>query len=168
MSAEGHRDACTGFPRVVAINTSSGGIPKRPVRAARIETSGIAGDGHDHDKHNTPMQALCLIDTVTLGALCREGYPLEPGAIGENVTIEGLDVNALQIGDRLRFSGGVQIEITKHRKPCYVLDAIDPTLKKALVGRAGVYGRILTTGRMRPGETIEVQRVASPTSTSTG
>ena len=150
--------------RVVAVNISPGGIPKHPLEVGVVRTPGIVGDGHNHDKHNTPMQALSLFDTADLEAVKAEGYPLEPGAIGENVTIDGMDVDGLQIGDRLRFSGGVEIEITKYRKPCYVLDEIDPTLKKTLVGRCGVYAKVLTEGELRPGEMLE-RTAAAPAST---
>lgn len=148
---------------VIGVHISPGGIPKTPLDVADVRESGIVGDGHNHDKHNTPMQALCLFDIHGIEELKAEGYPLYPGAIGENVTLDGLDVDELAIGDRVRFSGGVEIEITKRRKPCYVLDAIDPTLKKALVGRCGVYGKILTEGELRPGETVEISKVSAET-----
>jgi MOSC domain-containing protein YiiM len=146
--------------RVVSVNVSPGGIPKTPLDVAVVKTSGIVGDEHNHEKHNTPMQALCLFDMAGIEELKREGYALRPGAIGENVTLDGIDVDELDIGDRLRFSGGVEVEITKRRTPCYVLDAIDETLKKTMVGRSGVYAKILTEGELRPGETVEVMRGA--------
>lgn len=142
------------------MNISSGGIPKNPLDVADVRVPGIVGDGHNHEKHNTPKQALCLFDVEGIEELKREGYPIYPGAIGENVTIDGMDVDDLQIGDRVRFSGGVEIEITKRRKPCYVLDAIDETLKKALIDRCGVYGKVITEGELRPGETVAVTRGA--------
>lgn len=146
---------------VVSINISPGGIPKRPIEQAQITKSGITGDGHHHEKHLTPMQALCLFDMDGLEELKSQGYDLVPGSLGENLTLDGMDVNALQIGDRLRFSGGVEAEITKRRTPCYVLDAIDVTLKKAMINRAGVYAKILVPGTMKPGERVEVFRAAA-------
>ncbi len=146
---------------VVAIHISPGGVPKLPIDFAEITLDGITGDAHNHEKHRTPKQALCLFDMEGISELCREGYAIVPGALGENLTLDGIDVDSLEIGDRLLFSGGVEAEVTKHRKPCYVLDAIDPTLKKAMIGRAGVYVRILTTGTMRPGETVEIVRAAA-------
>ena len=47
---------------------------------------------------------------------------------------------------------------TKRRKPCYVLDAIDPRLKDVIVGRCGFYAKVLKTGRLRAGESIVVER----------
>ncbi len=140
----------------MAVNISAGGIPKRPIEVAQVTTDGIVGDGHDHDKHNTPMQAISLIDVEDLDDLRREGFDVYPGATGENLTVRGLNIDALHIGDRLHLNGGVELQITKVRKPCYVLDAISPQLKGAIEGRCGCYARIITAGRIRPSETIEV------------
>ncbi|MHC5113159.1 MAG: MOSC domain-containing protein [Planctomycetota bacterium] len=145
-------------PTIISINISDGGIPKLAVPSAEITPAGLAGDGHDHEKHNTPLQAVCIIDVEDLDDLRGEGYAVGPGATGENLTTRGLDVDTLEIGDRLHLSGGVELELTKRRKPCYVLDAIDPTLKEVIVGRCGFYARVITPGRVEPGERIAVER----------
>jgi MOSC domain-containing protein YiiM len=138
------------------VNTSGGGIPKSPVPQAEVTSRGLAGDGHNHDKHNTPTQAVSLIDVEDLDDLRTEGFDVFPGATGENLTLRGLDIDSLSVGDRLRFTDGVELELTKARNPCYVLDAIDPELKKAIVGRCGYLARVVCTGVIRPGETIQV------------
>ena len=144
-------------PTIVSVNISSGGIPKRAIEVGRVTTEGIVGDGHDHDKHNTPIQAISLFDIEDLDDLKTDGFDVGPGALGENLTVTGLNVDALGPGDRLKLSGGVELEYTKVRKPCYVLDAIDPQLKEIVQGRCGGYARVLTAGEIRPGETIEVE-----------
>lgn len=143
---------------VVSVNISDGGIPKLPIPAGTVETGGLVGDAHDHEKHNTPLQALSIIDLEDLDDLQSEGFAVGPGATGENITVRGLEVDALEIGDRLRFSGGVEVELSKRRKPCYVLDAIDPELKVAIAGRCGFYAKIRTTGSISSGEGIELER----------
>lgn len=148
-------------PRVVALNISDGGIPKRPVEVATVTPTGLAGDAHDHEKHNTPLQAVSILDAEDIDDLRAEGFAVGPGATGENMTVRGLDVDALALGDRLELSGGVRLELTKRRKPCYVLDAIDPALKEVIVGRCGFYAKVLRAGSIRPGETITVTRDAA-------
>ena len=145
-------------PRVIAINISSGGIPKRPVVRARVTASGLEGDGHNHAKHYRPEQAVSLQDIERLAELRHEGFPLHCGATGENVDVCHLNVNALPLGTVLRFSGGVEIELSKVRTPCYVLDAIDPRLKTAILGRCGMYGRVLREGTLQIGATMELIR----------
>src|SRR3989338_9949694 len=111
------------LPRIISINISKGGIPKLPVSSVRLIASGLEGDGHNHDKHNTPLQAVCIQDLEKLEELSQGGYTLSPGKAGENLTVEDLHVNSLPFGTVLEFSGGVILEISKARKPCYVMDA---------------------------------------------
>ncbi len=141
---------------VVAVNISGGGIPKRAVPVARVTSSGLEGDAHDHAKHDTPLQAISLINGEVLDDLRDEGFQVGPGATGENLTVRGFDVDALAPGDRLRLSGGVELEFTRKRKPCFVLDAIHEDLKDAIRGRCGAYARVVEGGEVRPGETIEL------------
>ena len=147
--------------RVVSINISKGGIPKIPVSMVRLTFLGLDGDGHNHTKHNTPTQAICIQDLEKLIQLSQNGYDLEPGQAGENLTVENLNVNGLALGAILEFSGGVILEISKVRKPCYVMDAIDPRLKDDAVGRHGMYAKVVKEGILKTGETIVV-KMSSP------
>ena len=147
--------------QVISVNVSTGGIPKLPVTVGRVTTTGLDGDAHDHEKHNTPLQAISLLDAEDLDDLREEGFDVGPGVLGENLTVGGLDADALRPGDRLRLSGGVELEYTKVRKPCFVLDAVNPRLKEVMVGRCGGYARVITAGEIRPGETIDVRHGAA-------
>jgi MOSC domain-containing protein YiiM len=147
-------------PIVIAVNISPGGIPKSPVAVGTVTFAGLAGDGHHHAKHNSPLQALSIIDLEDLEDLRREGFDVYPGATGENITVRHLEVDSLAVGDRLRFAGGVEVELTRVRNPCYVLDAIDPQLKTGIFGRCGVLAKVLREGEIRAGEAIEVIRLA--------
>ena len=144
------------IPKVVSINISRGGIPKRPVNAVRVTPAGLEGDGHHHAKHYRPEQAVSIQDIEKLEELRREGYSLQCGTTGENINVADLNVNALSIGTILIFSGGVELEISKVRSPCYVLDTIDPRLKESILGRCGMYARVLKEGIMKAGETVQV------------
>jgi len=142
---------------IFSINVSGGGIPKTPVPSIKVLSGGLEGDAHDHEKHDSPSQAVSVLDVEVLTDLRAEGFMVFPGATGENLTVAGLHVDSLTIGTRLRFAGGVELELTKVRQPCYVLDAIHPQLKKAIVGRCGFLARVVTTGHLTCGETIGIQ-----------
>ena len=146
---------------MVSVNISGGGIPKLPVEMARVLSAGLQSDRHNHEKHNTPLQAISIIDVEDLDDLRAEGFDVHPGATGENITVRNLNVDALNVGDRLRFSGGVELELTKVRQPCYVLDAIDPQLKKAIIGRCGFLAKVVGEGELRAGEEIKVIALAA-------
>jgi MOSC domain-containing protein YiiM len=139
-----------------SVNISKGGIPKLPVAKCKVTVDGLEGDGRDHDKHISPDRAVSLVDQEILRELCTEGYDLCPGAIGENLTVEGLHVQTLKPGDRLSFSGGVEIELVEVRKPCFVLDPLGKNLKKDILGRSGYLARVIIEGEFASGETIEV------------
>lgn len=146
-----------GFtPSVISINISPGGIPKRPIPSVRITYAGLDGDGHNHAKHNTPIQAVCLQDIEKVEELRNKGYQLFPGTGGENLTVKNLYVNDFPIGTILAFSGGVVLEISKIRNPCYVMDAIHPKLKEDALGQHGMYAEVICEGVLRVGETIKI------------
>ncbi len=144
---------------VLSINVSSGGIPKIPIPSCAVSFKGLAGDERNHDKHYKLERAVSLIDTEILEQLKTEGYNVSAGAVGENLTVENLDVQSLQLGDRLTFSGGVVIELSEVRQPCFVLDPLGITLKKDIVGRCGYLARVITEGTLKSGESILVQPV---------
>jgi molybdopterin-guanine dinucleotide biosynthesis protein A len=141
---------------VTSINMSPGGIPKVPVPEGRVSVDGIVGDGRAHAKHVKPTRAISLIEEEVIAQIRGEGYAVEPGAMGENLTLRGLDLLALTPGTRLRFSGGVEIELVEPRTPCFVLDAIHPDLKTAVRGRFGYMARVVTEGVLRVGEALTV------------
>lgn len=159
VEAQGHGTGptATRSGRVLSVNISPGGIPKRPIPVGVVRCAGLKDDGHNHAKHRTPQQAISLLDEEDMHALIAEGFALEPGAAGENLTVRGALVRDGALGDRLVFDGGVVLEITRVRTPCYVLDAIDPALRTAAIGRIGTYARVLTPGEIRPGEGVSIR-----------
>ena len=146
-------DAATG--RVVAVCVSRGGIPKHTLTAVRVTTGGLAGDSHAHEKHNRPERAVSLFDLEILTQLQKEGFPLYPGAIGENLTVAGLHVQGLPPGTLLEI-GDVLLRLEEPRKPCYVLDAINPCLKDIIVGRCGYMASVVEGGMIKPGMEIVI------------
>jgi len=142
---------------VLSINISKGGIPKLPIDSVHINAAGLEDDGHNHEKHYNYIQAVCLQDIEMLDQLREEGYPLYAGTTGENLTVRNLNVNDLPLGTILEFSGGVNLELSKVRKPCYVLDAIDSKLKENIVGRCGMYANVLKEGTIRVGDIIKIK-----------
>ena len=155
---------------IVQINISPGGVPKRPVAEAEVTPEGIRGDSWANPQiHGGPNQAILLIASEGLDELIALGYPLFPGALGENLTTLGLDRREMRIGQRYR-SGDVMLEIAKMRAPCTSLDVYGPSIKQAVYdarvkagdassprwGLAGFYARVLRSGFLRPKDIIEL------------
>jgi len=70
---------------ILQINVSPGGIPKRPIAEALVTMEGIRGDRWSHpDIHGGPNQAILIITSEGIDELVAQGFPLFPGALGEN------------------------------------------------------------------------------------
>jgi MOSC domain-containing protein YiiM len=147
--------------RIVAVSISPGGVPKLPIETAVVTQSGIDGDLRNHEKHIRPDRALSLLDDEIRRDLIAEGFPLEPGTAGENLTVAGLNVQQLTPGTVLS-AGDVLIRLEFPRKPCYVLDKIDPRLKEAIVGRCGYMASVLHGGTLQAGMAIQISTDAPP------
>jgi MOSC domain-containing protein YiiM len=107
---------------ILSINLSKGGVPKLPVSSARAVTLGLEGDDHAHPRfHGGPLKALLLIAQEDLDLLRALGFEVSPGALGENLTIQGLDFRQLRPGMRFR-AGEAAISLTTLRVPCSALD----------------------------------------------
>jgi MOSC domain-containing protein YiiM len=153
---------------IIQINISPGGIPKRPIPDAIVTAEGIRGDRWSHpDIHGGPNQALLLITSEGIDELIEQGFPLFPGALGENLTTLGLDRRQMRIGQRFR-AGEVFFELTKRRAPCATLNMYGPGIQQAIFdtqvkagdpsslrwGLSGFYARVLRSGTLRSQDPI--------------
>lgn len=86
------------------------------------------------------------------------GRELEPGAFGENLTIEGLLETEARVGDRLRIGTAV-LAVTQPRMPCYKLGirfGDDAFVQRFLESdRPGFYLAIVEEGEVGAGDAIE-------------
>jgi MOSC domain-containing protein YiiM len=147
---------------VFRINVSGGGVPKLPVEEAVVDELGVVGDDHhDKENHGGPMQALCLYSMEALQRLQAEGHPVGPGGMGENITLQGLDVADLHPGDQLQL-GGVEIQITAYASPCKTIagNFVDGKFfrvsEKLHIEDARLYARVLRGGLLRQGDPVRV------------
>src|SRR5256885_7116914 len=103
----------------------------------------ITGVGIEGDKHAvaTSDRQVLLADQEALDEVC-----VEPGAIKENLTVEGLHVMGLPAGTRVRLGNSAVLEITKVCEPCFRMDEIRMGLKGELVGRRGMVARVVNGG----------------------
>src|SRR3974390_2889648 len=99
------------------ISISKGGVPKLAVPEAWANPLGLDGDEHSQPQfHGGLLKALLLVSLEDLEALRSEGFPVFPGALGENLTISGIDFRKLRGGQRF-VVGDAAIELTALRKP---------------------------------------------------
>ncbi len=147
---------------VHAINTSHGGVPKRPVDEAWIDASGVDNDWQEDRKHHGgPDRAVCLYSLELIDALAREGHPIFPGSTGENITVTGVEWERVKPGDRIHV-GAVELEVTDYTAPCktiadsFIARRYKRISQKLHPGWSRVYARVLRPGRVSVGDAVTV------------
>src|SRR4051812_37622460 len=130
----------------------------QPVAARGVNLEG--DDQADRTVHGGPDKAVYAYaseDTAWWEA--QLGRALGPGAFGENLTVAGLDLAAMEVGQRWRI-GSAELEVSQPRLPCFKLGLRfgDPRMLKrfAKAGRTGTYLRIVEEGVLQAGDAIEV------------
>ncbi|MEM0962969.1 MAG: MOSC domain-containing protein [Bacteroidota bacterium] len=149
--------------RVLQVNVSNGGVPKRAVAEAHVGREGLSGDSVNHPKvHGGPERAVCLFPLELIRQLQDEGHPIYPGAVGENLTVAGLDWEKLDGEAVLAIGREVRLQLTKRVEPCRTIEAAfaDGTFKRIKPNRAPDetrwYARVLQEGTVRPGDEVLV------------
>ena len=159
LSANVGRPQPVGLHRGRPVKSSIG---KAPVSGrVRVEGVNVAGDDQaDRRVHGGPDKAVYAYAREDTAWWERElGRELGPGAFGENLTVEGVDVSGALIGERWRL-GTVELEVCQPRFPCFKLGLRfgDPQMLKRFTraGRPGAYLRIVREGEIGAGDAIEV------------
>ena len=149
--------------RIFQLNTSPGGVPKLAIREAEVTELGLTGDDHKFpDIHGGPERAVCLFSLERIQELQAEGHPIFPGAVGENVTISGIDWNTVTPGQKLSLGDEVLLEITSYTSPCnsipesFVAGEYQRISQKLHPGYSRVYARVLRPGRIRIGQPVQL------------
>ncbi len=112
-----------------------------------IENTGL--EGCAHARPNGKRQVL-LVDIETLREM-----DLSPGIIRENITTEGLDVNGLALGQKLKV-GEVELVVSVVCEPCEQIEALRTGLMDAMVGKRGMLCRVTSGGTVKAGDEIRL------------
>jgi MOSC domain-containing protein YiiM len=86
---------------------------------------------------------------------------LRPGSIRENITIDGINVNGLALGEHLCI-GPVLLQVSAACMPCDQLEKVRPGLRREIYGRRGMLCQVLQGGTICAGDSIV--RVAAASS----
>lgn len=164
--------------RIVAVHGSAAhGFSKQPQAAIELVAGqGVRGDAHcgttvkhrsrvARDPTQPNLRQVHLLQEELLTELRQGGLPVQPGAMGENVTTRGLALLQLATGTQLRLGESAVVEITGLRNPCAQIEAFMPGLLAAvldraadgsLVRKAGVMAVVLHGGLLKSGDPITV------------
>jgi MOSC domain-containing protein YiiM len=111
----------------------------------------IAGEGLEGCAHaNPPKREVLFVSAEHL-----ESVGVEPGAIRENLTVEGVDVQEWQIGQRVQV-GSALFEVTMVCDPCHRMDELRDGLRTELEGKRGMLARIVESGEVAVGDPVKL------------
>jgi MOSC domain-containing protein YiiM len=120
--------------------------PMEELQAARaVEDVGLEGCAHARPRGK---RQVLLMDQETLAT-----FELMPGIVRENVTTQGLDVNGLAIGQRLKI-GEAELQVSAVCDPCEQIEALRPGLQAAMQDRRGMLCKVVRGGLLRRGDEI--------------
>jgi len=142
--------------KIISINISGRkGEKKTGVDSAVLqENHGIVGDAHAGDWH----RQVSMLAVESVDKMRGKGVELHPGDFAENLTIEGIDLRGLTIGQRLLIGQDIVLEITQIGKECHNDCAIKQQVGDCVMPREGVFARVVKGGEIKTGLKIEILR----------
>jgi MOSC domain-containing protein YiiM/GNAT superfamily N-acetyltransferase len=155
--------------RVLQVNISGGGVPKRPVDRAWVGRFGLDGDAHrENTVHGGPHRAVCLFGVEVIERLQSEGHPIEAGGAGENLTTSGIEWSLLPVGTRVRVGDEVELELSSSTTPCatQIRNFSDGNFNRIRIelhpSDSRMYARVIREGEVKPGDAITVDPGVNP------
>lgn len=138
---------------------------------------GVQGDAHcgalvkhrsrvAKDPTQPNLRQVHLLQAELFDELASQGFALQPGDLGENITTRGIALLDLPKGTRLAIGGDAVVEITGLRNPCAQIEnfrtgllgaVLNRTAGGALVRKAGVMSVVVAGGIVRAGDAIRAQ-----------
>ncbi len=132
--------------------TSAGdGYLRVPLETAKL----VAGHGIEGDaKGGANSRHVNIMSANALAGLADEGFLTQPGQMGEQLIVDGLDVNALPVGSRLRIGEEAVIELTEPRTGCAVFEKHQEKQRQDAAGRLGMMASVVLGGAISVGDGV--------------
>jgi MOSC domain-containing protein YiiM len=132
-----------------------------PYRFLRVPTDSanlVVGHGIEGDRkagHN-PRRQINIMSYETLEDLRAEGFKTDPGEMGEQLIVRGLDVMALEPGTQIQLGDEAVIELTKKRTGCSWFEQIQGMSREGAADRMGMLAMVVQSGVIRVGDPVTV------------
>ena len=138
--------------QVIAVNISEEkGVQKVEVAAVALrENYGIVGDAHAGDWH----RQISLLSMESIAEVNNKGVKADPGDFAENLTVSGMDMTRLKIGDRLKIKDNIILEITQIGKECLHPCRIYYQMGSCIMPKEGIFCKIIEPGEISLGDMI--------------
>ena len=138
--------------KVIAVNISEKrGTQKVNVHTAKlIENYGLEKDAHAGKWH----RQVSLLSYEKIEEFKAKGAPVQEGAFGENLIVQGFDFKTLPVGTRLKCND-VILEITQIGKQCHNGCEIFQIMGECIMPKEGVFARVLHGGVISEGDEMD-------------
>jgi hypothetical protein len=170
--------------RVVAVARDDAHRFSKPVvdSITLLADHGVEGDAHAgatvrhrSDRRRRPerpnLRQVHLLHGELFDQVAADGFVVEPGQLGENVTTRGVPLLDLPEGTVLRLGEHAAVRVTGLRNPCTQIDGLAPGLMARMLPRdadgtvrrlTGVMSVVLVPGVVRAGDAIVVELPPAP------
>lgn len=146
--------AAAGKIKAVSISPKRG-TRKFNVLEAELKVGfGIEKDAHAGNWH----RQVSLLAQESIKKMRAKGANVAAGDFAENITTEGIDLQSLTIGSKLRLGPDAELEITQFGKKCHSDCEIFKQIGDCVMPREGVFAKVTKPGRVKPGDRIEVSQ----------
>lgn len=131
---------------ILALCTSEkkGTLKSEVKEVVLIENHGIEGDAHAGKWH----RQVSLLAFDKIDEFRKKGANVDFGAFGENLVVEGIDLDNASIGDLIEFED-VVLEITQKGKKCHDKCAIFYQVGECIMPKNGVFTRVIKGGTLK-------------------
>ncbi len=154
----------TAYVEAVCTSPRKGIVKRERERVSLRPAWGIEGDAHAGEWH----RQVSLLAGESIDSVRRMLPGLKAGAFAENIVTRGIDLSGLQVGDRLRIGGAVELEVTQIGKQCHNSGcAIKRATGDCIMPREGVFARVLAGGEIAAGDPVAVVFRAAPAAAKT-
>lgn len=136
----------------ICISPERGQLKREVFQANVIEDHGIENDGHAGP---WGRQVTCLDRASVVKANHDHGLEAGPGDFAENLTIDGISLKALKVGNRLKIGESVILEITQIGKEDHP-SVVTRTLGVSLLPYEGLFCRVVKGGKIKKADPVEV------------
>ena len=131
----------------ICISEKKGTLKNEVSEAKFIEDFGIENDAHAGKWH----RQVSLLEFNKIDEFRKKGANVDFGAFGENLVVEGIQLNTLPIGQLIQI-GDVVLEVTQIGKKCHDKCQIYYQVGECIMPKNGIFTKVLKGGIVKVGD----------------
>ncbi len=140
----------------IAVSKKKGERKTQVNKAELIKEHGLQGDAHAGTWH----RQISFLSYENIEKAQKKGLDVTFGDFAENIATTGIDWKHIPIGTKVKLGETAIVEITQIGKKCHSKCAIYYQAGDCIMPREGVFARVLKSGAISCGDTIEFQEKA--------